>query len=64
VNFRSREATLSSSSSLERDELLSVLLVVDDETTGTAGWSVLVSFMDLLSVDSQTYTIRIQTTVK
>jgi len=25
---------------------------------------VLVSFMDLLSVDSQTYTIRIQTTVK
>jgi hypothetical protein len=49
---------------LERDELLSVLLVVDDETTGTAGWSVLVSFMDLLSVDSQTYTIRIQTTVK
>jgi hypothetical protein len=64
VNFLSREATLSSSSSLEVDELLSVLLVVEVETTGAAGWSMLVSFVDLLSVDSQTYPISIQTTAK
>ena len=52
MNFRSRVATFSSSSSLERDELLSVLLVVEDETAGAAGWSLLESFVDLLSVDS------------
>lgn len=37
VNFRNRDATLSSSSSLDVDELLSALLVVVDETTGAAG---------------------------
>jgi hypothetical protein len=46
------------------DELLSVLLVVEVETTRAAGWSMLVSFVDLLSVDSQTYPISIQTTAK
>lgn len=49
VNFRSREAILSSSSSLEVDELLSELLVVVDDTTGAVGWSLLMSFADLLS---------------
>lgn len=49
VNFRSREETLSSSSSLELEELLSALLVVVDEITGATGWSLLVSFVDLIS---------------
>lgn len=53
VNFRSREATFSSSSSLEVEELLSALLVVVDEITAAAGWSLLVSFVDLLSADPQ-----------
>ena len=50
-NFRRREATLSSSSSLEVDELLSALLVVEDGTIGAAGWSLLVSLVDLLSAE-------------
>lgn len=33
------------------DEELSAMLVVDDEATGTIGWSLLVSFVDLLSAD-------------
>lgn len=37
ANFRNRDATLSSSSSLEVDALLSALLVVVDETTGAVG---------------------------
>lgn len=49
ANLRSREETLSSSSSLEVDELLSALLVVVDEIIGATGWSLLVSFVDLLS---------------
>lgn len=53
MNFRSREATFSSSSSLEVEELLSALLVVVDEITAAAGWSLLVSFVDLLSADPQ-----------
>ena len=37
ANFRSLEATLSSSSSLDADELLSAVLVVVEETTGAVG---------------------------
>lgn len=48
ANFRSREETLSSSSSLEVDELLALLVVVDG-TNGAMGWSMLVSLGDLLS---------------
>jgi hypothetical protein len=35
------------------DELLSALLVVEDETIGAAGWSLLVSFVDLLSAEKE-----------
>lgn len=49
VNFRSREETLSSSSNLELEQLLSALLVVVDGITGASGWSLLVSFVNLLS---------------
>ncbi|MFS7948123.1 hypothetical protein Hanom_Chr06g00556271 [Helianthus anomalus] len=34
------------------DVVLSLLLVVEDEATGATGWSVLVSFVDLLSAGS------------
>lgn len=51
ANFRSREETLSSSSNLEVEELLSALLVVVDGTNGPIGWSLLVSLGDLLSAD-------------
>lgn len=50
-NFRRREATLSSSSSLEVDELLSALLVVEDGTIAAAGWSLLVSLVNLPSAE-------------
>nr|GMD19606.1 hypothetical protein BHE74_00030866 [Ipomoea batatas] len=53
VNFRSREEILSSSSSLEVDELLSAMLVAVEEITGAAGWSTLVSFAHLLSVKTK-----------
>lgn len=55
-NFRSLEATLISSSTFEVDELLSALLVVVvvEETTGTDGWSLLVSMVDLLSAIEKT----------
>ena len=49
MNFRRRDATLSSSSSFDVEELLSALLVVVDETTAAVGWSMLVSFVDLVS---------------
>lgn len=52
MNFRSREATLSSSSSLDVEELLSALLVVVDETIAAVGWSLLVSFADFVSINS------------
>jgi hypothetical protein len=60
-NFRSLEATLSSSSIFEVEELLSALLVVVvvvvvvvvEETTGTDGWSLLVSRVDLLSANEK-----------
>lgn len=52
-NFRSLEAILSSSSSLEVDELLSALLVVVEETAGAVGWSLLVSLVDLLSANEK-----------
>ena len=52
-NLRSLEAILSSSSSLEVDELLSALLVVVEETAGAVGWSLLVSLVDLLSANEK-----------
>jgi hypothetical protein len=59
-NFRSLEATLSSSSIFEVEELLSALLVVVvvvvvvvEETTGIDGWSLLVSRVDLLSANEK-----------
>ena len=38
-----------SSSILGVDGVLSALLVVEDDTVGATGWSILVSFVDLLS---------------
>ena len=49
ANFRNREATLMSSSNFEVDALLSVLLVVELDTAVADGWSLLVSFVDLIS---------------
>jgi hypothetical protein len=50
-NFRSLEVTLSSSSTFDVDELFSALLVVVivEETTGTNGWFLIISIINLLS---------------
>ena len=50
VNFRSCEATFSSSLNFGVDEALSALLVVEEDT-GTTGWSLLFSFVGLLSAE-------------
>lgn len=59
ANFRSRVAILSSSSSLEVEELLSAILVVVDDIIG-AGWSLLVPFVDLFSAYTYTQTRSMQ----
>ena len=54
MNFWSCKATFNSSPKLGVDGVLSVLLVVEDDTTGATGWSWQVSFVDLLSAGLQT----------
>ena len=56
LNFRSWEEIFSSSATLGVDGALSAKLVFDEEATGTTGWSLLVSFVDLLSAYSNTST--------
>jgi hypothetical protein len=53
VNFRSLEAILISSSSLEVEELLSAILVVVEDITGAVGCPLLVSLVDLLSANNK-----------
>lgn len=49
MNFRSREETLSSSSSLVMEDVLSALLVVVEGIMGATALSIFASFVDLLS---------------